>query len=85
MPLAYRARFAGRKVGLVLSGGNLDLDVLPALLPAAAGPTSGKIDGTRAHDRATGTGAGLLRGAFNRGDWVGMQALLAEDVVHDLN
>jgi len=33
--LAYRARFAGRKVGLVLSGGNLDLDALPALLPAA--------------------------------------------------
>ena len=32
---AYRARFAGRKVGLVLSGGNLDLDALPALLPAA--------------------------------------------------
>lgn len=38
--LAYRARFAGRKVGLVLSGGNLDLDALPALLPAATqGPT----------------------------------------------
>ena len=33
--LAYRARFAGRKVGLVLSGGNLDLDALPALLPTA--------------------------------------------------
>ena len=33
--LAYRARFAGRKVGLVLSGSNLDLDALPALLPAA--------------------------------------------------
>ncbi len=33
--LAYRARFAGRKVGLVLSGGNLDLDALSALLPAA--------------------------------------------------
>ena len=32
---AYRARFAGRKVGLVLSGGNLDLDALTALLPAA--------------------------------------------------
>ena len=39
--LAYRARFAGRKVGLVLSGGNLDLDALPALLPAATqGPTT---------------------------------------------
>ena len=23
--------------------------------------------------------------AFNRGDWAGMQALLADDVVHDLN
>lgn len=39
--LAYRARIAGRKVGLVLSGGNLDLDALPALLPAATqGPTT---------------------------------------------
>ena len=39
--LAYRARFAGRKVGLVLSGGNLDLDALPALPPAATqGPTT---------------------------------------------
>lgn len=39
--LAYRARFAGRKVGLVLSGGNLDLDAPPALLPAATqGPTT---------------------------------------------
>lgn len=35
--LAYRARFAGRKVGLVLSGGNLDLDALPALFPADTG------------------------------------------------
>ena len=29
--LAYRAQFAGRKVGIILSGGNVDLDALPAL------------------------------------------------------
>ncbi|MCF7221738.1 pyridoxal-phosphate dependent enzyme [Marilutibacter chinensis] len=29
--LAHRERFAGRRVGLVLSGGNIDLDGLPAL------------------------------------------------------
>lgn len=29
--LAYRPRFAGRKVGIILSGGNVDLDALPAL------------------------------------------------------
>ena len=32
--LAHPAVFAGRKVGVILSGGNLDLDVLPALLAA---------------------------------------------------
>lgn len=43
-----------------------------------------KIDGTRAHDRATEL---ILEyyAAFNRGDWAGMQALLHDDVVHDLN
>jgi threonine dehydratase len=34
--LAYPPYFAGRKVGLVLSGGNLDLDTLPALFAATA-------------------------------------------------
>ncbi|MGV3660086.1 MAG: threonine ammonia-lyase, partial [Prosthecobacter sp.] len=29
MLLTHRARFAGRRVGLVLTGGNLDLDKLP--------------------------------------------------------
>ena len=29
--LAYRPRFEGRKVGIILSGGNVDLDALPAL------------------------------------------------------
>ena len=43
-----------------------------------------KIDGTRAHDRATELVLAYYA-AFNRGDWAGMQALLAEDVVHDLN
>lgn len=33
--LAHRERFAGRKVGIVLSGGNVDLDALPALLAMA--------------------------------------------------
>ena len=37
--LAYRARFAGRKVGIVLSGGNVDLDALPALFALAPGGT----------------------------------------------
>ncbi|KFN49524.1 pyridoxal-phosphate dependent enzyme [Arenimonas composti] len=31
--LRHRERFAGRRVGLILSGGNVDLDALPALLP----------------------------------------------------
>lgn len=35
--LGNRPLFAGRKVGLVLSGGNVDLDALPALLANAAG------------------------------------------------
>ena len=43
-----------------------------------------KIDGTRAHDRATEIVLAYYA-AFNRGDWAGMQALLADDVVHDLN
>lgn len=34
--LAQRERFAGRRVGIVLSGGNVDLDALPALLALAA-------------------------------------------------
>jgi threonine dehydratase len=34
--LAYRERFAGKRVGIVLSGGNVDLDALPALFGAAA-------------------------------------------------
>ncbi len=38
--LRYRDRFAGQRVGVVLSGGNLDLDALPALF-AAAGNESG--------------------------------------------
>ena len=29
MLMAHRERFAGRRVGLILSGGNLDLDKLP--------------------------------------------------------
>ena len=33
--LAHRERFAGRRVGIVLSGGNVDLDALPALLARA--------------------------------------------------
>ena len=43
-----------------------------------------KIDGTRAPDRATELVLAYYT-AFNRGDWAGMQALLADDVVHDLN
>ena len=39
-----------------------------------------KIDGTRAHDRATELVLAYYA-AFNRGDWAGMQALLADDVV----
>ncbi len=33
--LAHPAQFAGRRVGIVLSGGNVDLDALPALLARA--------------------------------------------------
>ena len=43
-----------------------------------------KIDGTRAHDRATEIVLAYYA-AFNRGDWATMQALLADDVAHDLN
>lgn len=43
-----------------------------------------KIDGTRAHDRATELILAYYA-AFNRGDWAGMQALLADDVAHALN
>jgi steroid delta-isomerase-like uncharacterized protein len=74
--------FEGRRVGIILSGGNVDLDALPALF--ANGITPMKIDGTRAHDRATELVLAYYA-AFNRGDWAGMQALLAEDVQHDLN
>ncbi|MCC7248796.1 MAG: nuclear transport factor 2 family protein [Lysobacter sp.] len=42
------------------------------------------IDGTRAHDRAT-TLVLEYYAAFNRGDWNGMLAMLADDVAHDLN
>jgi threonine dehydratase len=34
--LAQRERFAGQRVGVVLSGGNVDLDALPGLLALAA-------------------------------------------------
>lgn len=37
--LAHRARFQGRKVGIVLSGGNVDLDALPSLFALAPGGT----------------------------------------------
>ncbi len=42
------------------------------------------IDGVRAMDRATEL---VLRyyTAFNRGDWDGMLACVADDVVHDIN
>ncbi len=43
-----------------------------------------KIDGNRAHDRAIELVLSYYA-AFNRGDWDGMLALLAEDVAHDLN
>ena len=43
-----------------------------------------KIDGTRAHDRAAELVLAYYA-AFNRGDWAGMQALLTDDVAHDLN
>lgn len=33
--LAHRQRFAGRRVGIILSGGNVDLDALPALFGRA--------------------------------------------------
>ena len=35
--LAHRELFAGRRVGIVLSGGNVDLDALAPLLARAAG------------------------------------------------
>ena len=34
--LGHRERFAGQRVGIILSGGNLDLDALPALFALAA-------------------------------------------------
>ena len=42
------------------------------------------IDGKRASDRAIELILAYYA-AFNRADWEGMLALLAEDVVHDLN
>src|SRR5690606_9782787 len=35
--LAHRDRFAGRRVGIVLSGGNVDLDALPTLFALSPG------------------------------------------------
>lgn len=35
--LAHRPRFEGRKVGIILSGGNVDLDALPSLFALAPG------------------------------------------------
>ena len=43
-----------------------------------------KIDGSRKQDRATELVL-TYYAAFNRGDWNGMLALLADDVAHDLN
>jgi steroid delta-isomerase-like uncharacterized protein len=43
-----------------------------------------RIDGTRSNDRATELVLSYYA-AFNRGDWAGMLALLADDVAHDLN
>jgi len=43
-----------------------------------------KIDGTRSHDRATELVLSYYA-AFNRADWAGMLATLAETVAHDLN
>ncbi len=43
-----------------------------------------KIDGSRRQDRATELVL-TYYAAFNRGDWDGMLALLADDVAHDLN
>ncbi|RZA22402.1 MAG: pyridoxal-phosphate dependent enzyme [Lysobacteraceae bacterium] len=35
--LAYRGQFEGRRIGIILSGGNLDLDSLPTLFAPAPG------------------------------------------------
>jgi len=43
-----------------------------------------KIDGNRKQDRATELVLSYYA-AFNRGDWNGMLALLADDIAHDLN
>ncbi|WP_411833354.1 ketosteroid isomerase-related protein [Pseudoxanthomonas mexicana] len=43
-----------------------------------------KIDGNRKQDRATELVLSYYA-AFNRGDWEGMLALLADDVIHDPN
>ena len=43
-----------------------------------------KIDGNRKQDRATELVL-TYYSAFNRGDWDGLLALLADDVVHDPN
>lgn len=43
-----------------------------------------RIDGNRKQDRATELVL-TYYAAFNRGDWDGMLALLADEVVHDLN
>ena len=43
-----------------------------------------RIDGNRRHDRGTELVLAYYA-AFNRGDWDGMLALLADDVAHDLN
>ena len=43
-----------------------------------------RIDGNRLHDRGTELVLAYYA-AFNRGDWDAMAAMLADDVVHDLN
>ncbi len=47
-------------------------------------PRPMKIDGNRKQDRATELVL-TYYSAFNRGDWDGLLALLADDVVHDPN
>jgi steroid delta-isomerase-like uncharacterized protein len=80
--LANRALFEGRRVGIILSGGQ-------RRPRRAAGPVRTRHGSTamknRRHPRARSRHRNrprLLR-AFNRGDWASMQALLADDVAHD--
>lgn len=46
--LRHRERFAGRRVGIVLSGGNVDLDALPGLFAHAAGAPGDALGDTEA-------------------------------------